>query len=398
MKKIWLLATQTYRRRIWSGTFLILTFGLPLLMVIAGAVPLLSSMGGDLPRVGYVDQTGQLAAESSVSVNGETVTLTAYDSADAAQAALEQSQIEGYLVIPGDYFQGRSPVFYGQEAPGPVLQGVLIEFMRQAMLADQPAWVVERLSDPSHLTYVAQDTGEEVAEGPGVLVQVATPAVLALVFALVVLTGASQMGSAMIEEKDQRSMEMVITSLAPWQLVVGKVLGLTLLTMTQLAIWAAGAGIALGLVLAAAGGESLSLPWRALMWAALLGIPGYFLYAVVAAGLGIIAGDQQQARQLSGLLGFLGLAPLYFMGALVNAMDSPLAIGLTWFPLTAPVIALFRLALTQVPTWQLFVSLIILIISLLAGVWFVARIFRAAMLTYGQSLRPKQIWRALRQA
>jgi ABC-2 type transport system permease protein len=398
MKKIWLLAAQTYRRRIRSGTFLILTFGLPLLMVIGGAVPLLSSMGGDLSHVGYVDQTGQLAAVSSVSVNGETVTFTAYDSTDAAQAALEQSQIEGYLVIPNDYFQGRTPVFYGQKAPGPVQQGVLTKFMRQAMLADQPAWVVDRLSDPSNLTYVAQDTGEKVVEGLGVLVQVATPAVLALVFALVVLTGAGQMGAAMVEEKDQRSMEMVITSLAPRQLVVGKVLGLTLLTVTQLAIWAAGAGIALGLVLAVAGGQSLSLPWGALMWAVLLGIPGYFLYAVVAAGLGIIAGDQQQARQLSGLLGFLGLAPLYFMGALVNAMDSPLAIGLTWFPLTAPVIALFRLALTQVPTWQLFVSLIILIISLLASVWFVARIFRAAMLTYGQSLRPKQIWRALRQA
>jgi ABC-2 type transport system permease protein len=134
------------------------------------------------------------------------------------------------------------------------------------------------------------------------------------------------------------------------------------------------------------------------LWAALLCGPGYFLYAFLAAGLGLIAGDQQQARQLSGLLGFLGLAPLYFMGALVNAMDGPLAIGLTWFPLTAPVIALFRLALTQVPVWQLIVSLAILILSLAASIWFVARIFRSAMLLYGQSLRPKQIWQVLWQA
>jgi ABC-2 type transport system permease protein len=75
-----------------------------------------------------------------------------------------------------------------------------------------------------------------------------------------------------------------------------------------------------------------------------------------------------------------------------------LAIGLTWFPLTAPVVALFRLALTEVPAWHLIVSLVILLISLAASIWFVARIFRAAMLMYGQSLRPKQIWRALRQA
>ena len=151
-------------------------------------------------------------------------------------------------------------------------------------------------------------------------------------------------------------------------------------------------------VLAAAGGQTLSIPWEAVIWATLLGVPGYFLYTVLASGLGIIAGDRQQARQLSGLLGFVGLSPLYFMGILINDLDSPLALGLTWFPLTAPTVALFRMALSQVPTWQLAVSLAILIASLVVSVWFVARIFRAAMLIYGQSLRPKQIWQVLRQA
>jgi ABC-2 type transport system permease protein len=61
-------------------------------------------------------------------------------------------------------------------------------------------------------------------------------------------------------------------------------------------------------------------------------------------------------------------------------------------------IALFRMALSQVPTWQLWVSLAILIASLVASSWFVAHVFRAAMLMYGQSLRPKQIWAVLRQA
>jgi ABC-2 type transport system permease protein len=75
-----------------------------------------------------------------------------------------------------------------------------------------------------------------------------------------------------------------------------------------------------------------------------------------------------------------------------------LAVGLTLFPLSAPMIALFRMALTDVPLWQLATSLGILIISLIGSVWFVARIFRAAMLMYGQSLNPRQILRALREA
>jgi ABC-2 type transport system permease protein len=174
---------------------------------------------------------------------------------------------------------------------------------------------------------------------------------------------------------------------------------MALLSVTQIAIWGLGAGIALGLALSGqADVQTLAIPWNALLWAVLLGVPGYLLYATLASGLGVIAGDAQQARQLAGLLGFLGMSPLYLMGVLVQAIDSPLAVGLTLFPLTAPMIALFRMALTDVPLWQLATGLGVLLGSLVGSIWFVARIFRAAMLMYGQSLNPRQILQALREA
>jgi ABC-2 type transport system permease protein len=144
--------------------------------------------------------------------------------------------------------------------------------------------------------------------------------------------------------------------------------------------------------------QDLSIPWMALLWAALLGIPGYLLYAVIGSGLGVIAGDKQQARQLAGMLGFLGMGPLYLLGVIVDNLGGPLGVGLTLFPLTAPTIALFRMTLSEVPTWQLAASLAILLATLAGSIWFVARIFRAAMLMYGQALRPRAIIRALRQA
>jgi len=397
MSKVWLLAGQTYRHYLRSGTFLILTFGLPLLMIIAGAIPIFSMSRVDLTQVGYVDQTGQLDVPEGQLEEIE-VTLTVYPDPETARIALAEGDIDGYLLIPEDYFQKQPPRFYGREEPGPTLKEALAGLMRRAMLTDQPAWLPERLADPSQLTYVAQTTGQEVAEGPGLLIQVGTPLVLAILFGLTIFTGAGQMGAAMVREKENRAMEMVITSLAPWELVAGKVLGITLLTLTQIAIWGAGGAIAVGLTLAATGVQAFTVPWTALLWATLLCGPGYFLYAVLAAGLGIIAGDQQQARQFSGLLGFVGLAPLYLMGALIKNLDGPLALALTWFPLTAPMVALFRMALSPVPSWQLGLSLVILLVSLAAGVWFVARIFRAAMLLVGQQLRPKQIWRVLWQA
>jgi ABC-2 type transport system permease protein len=399
MRKVWLIARTTYGQRIRSSTFLLLTFGIPLLMIVAGAIPLIRG-GGELPeRVGYVDQSGALSAVTAVTVEDETLAFVAYDAPEAAGEAFRTGEVVGYLVIPAGYAGGETPKFYGEEEPGFLLQDALTRFMRQALLPEASDAALERLSNPTRRTYVARESGERVSEGIGLIVRFATPAVLAMMFALTVLTGASQMGAAVVQEKDQRAMEMVITSLRPWELVSGKLLGMTLVSMTQVAIWAVGAGVALGLAVSGTvdvGG--LSVPWRALVWGALLCVPGYFLYATVAAGLGIIAGDQQQARQLAGLLGMVGMAPLYLMGALVNAIDGPLAVGLTLFPLTAPTFALFRMVLTEVPTWQLLVSFGLIAASLVGSIWFVARIFRAAMLMYGQRMRPKQIWQALRQA
>jgi len=106
MRKSWLVATSTYRRRVRSGTFLMLTFGLPLLMVIVSGVGILSELGGGLPHVGYVDQTGQLAPISSVAVNDQTLRLTSYAAIDAAEQALEA---EFELLPPGTELPEISP-------------------------------------------------------------------------------------------------------------------------------------------------------------------------------------------------------------------------------------------------------------------------------------------------
>jgi ABC-2 type transport system permease protein len=368
-------------------------------MVIVGAVVILAQTGGALPQIGYVDQTGELATVEAVNVEDETLRPTLYTDVDAARQAFQNEDIVGYLVVPQDYFDGGKALFYGERNPAARLETAMTALMRQAMLPEAPAWALERLEDPSDITYVARETGERVAQGPGLIIRVATPAFLAMVFVFSVFTSANQMGSAVVREKEQRAMEMVITSISPRQLVTGKVLGMTLLTLTQVGVWLLGAVIGVGLaLLGTLQMQDLSVPWSALLWGALLGVPGYFLYATLGTGLGVIAGDKQQARQLAGMLGFLGMGPLYFMGLIVNNLGGPLGVGLTLFPLTAPTIALFRMMLSQVPTWQLGASLTIILLSLAASVWFVARIFRAAMLIYGQTLQPREVLRALRQA
>jgi ABC-type Na+ efflux pump permease subunit len=182
-------------------------------------------------------------------------------------------------------------------------------------------------------------------------------------------------------------MEMVITSLQTRELVTGKVLGTTLLSLTQIFIWTAGALAAAALALwGKVHLSTLALPWTSLLWGVILIIPAYFLFAFLAAGLGILAGDRQQAQQLAGLVGVLGLAPLWVLGLILTNPEGAVAVGLTIFPLTAPSIALFRMIFGEVPAWQLAISLAVLLLTLAFAIWFVAKIFRSAMLNYGQAL------------
>jgi ABC-2 type transport system permease protein len=400
MRKIWLIATTTYKRQVRSGAFLILTFVLPGLMVTAGAIPFVTSGPGRAPQaVGYVDQTGQLAPPQAVRVEAQTLQLKAYANPEAARRDYEQGEIAGYLVVPAGYFEGARPRYYAEEPPATVITEGLSIALRRAMLPDAPEWLLERLADPAHRTFVAADSGETIEEGLGLVLRIVAPAALSLLLGLALLFTAGQMGAAVVREKDQRAMEIIVTSLRPSELVAGKVLGMSMLSLTQLAVWAGGGLI--GLALLAAGQVDLAgvnAPWKAIFWAAALGVPGYFLYAVLAAGLGVIAGSSQQAQQLAAFLGFIGMVPFWLAGALVSAPNSAIAVGLTLFPLTAPMFSLLRMAVTEVPLWQLVASAGILIASLAAAMWAVARIFRAAMLMYGQALSPRMIARAIRQA
>ena len=406
MRKIWLIATTTYRKRVRSGMFLVLTLGLPLLMLIAGAIPILTATRDEAPAsLGVVDESGELAPVDQVVIEkslldiDQSLTFVSFSDRQAAQSAFDEGEIGGYLLIPQGYLQGESVTFYAGETPGDVVEAGLELYLQRALLGDQPRWLFDRLQDPAAYTYASQSTGEEVAEGPGLILRLLAPAVLAMAFSLAVFIGASQMGSAIIREKESRAMEMVITSVRPRELVAGKVLGMTLLSLTQFTIWIAGAIAAAALAFAdQIELQTLVLPWGSLIWGLLLIVPAYFLFAVMAAGLGIIAGDQQQAQQLAGIVGFLGLAPLWILGPVLSDPGGPLAVGLTLFPFTAPTVALIRMIFGQVPVWQLAASLVLVLLTLAAGIWFVARIFRAAMLTYGQALRPRQIWTALRQA
>ncbi|MBX3011896.1 MAG: ABC transporter permease [Caldilineaceae bacterium] len=400
MRKIWLVAWSTYLRRVRSGAFLGLTFGLPLIMLLAGSIPFwLATRTPPAGTLGIVDQTGTLGDLATLPMPEPDLTLALYPDIETATTAVEQTAIQGFLVIPTGYATGEAVRFYGAASLNERWQAALAHLLRQALYPSASEALLARLAEPTVITYVDAAHGVVVAQGPAFLIRTFFSSALALVFALIVFTGISQLGAAIVREKEQRALEMVLTSLSIQELVAGKVFGMSLLSLTQLGVW--GLGALLAVALAAAGDLSvplISIPWSVIGWAFLFCLPGYFLYATISAGLGILAGDSQQAQQLAGMLGFFTVAPFWLLGVVAGSPNGLLAAALTFFPLTAPMFSLIRMSLTVVPVWQLFASLMLLLLTLLLSLWAVARIFRTAMLLYGQRLRPRTLWQALRSA
>lgn len=412
MKKIWLMSRYTYARRVRTSSFLMLTLVVPALMVIVGVLTfVMNTRNNEQLPVGVVDAAGALAPMDQVlaaaaaegSEEGRQIaalTLVPYPTHVDAHEARRVGVIGGYLLVPDDYPNGsRGIAYYSTEAPGAGFEDLLAGYVRRALLPDAEPWVWQRLGDPSDLVYVVPQRGLALRAGPELFLRVALPAVLGVVFAFLIFTGANQMGPVVVQEKEKRALEMVITSLTPRQLVSGKVLGMALLSMTQMGVWLLGGVIAL--LLAARNAfdlAALSVPWGAVGWSLALGIPGYFLFAMLAAGLGIIAGSSRQAQQFAGILGLFSIAPLWFAGALVQAPDGFAAVALTLFPLTSPTTTLFRMAVTDVPVWQVSLAVLVVLLSLAASVWAVARLFRSSMLLYGQTLHPRQVMQALMEA
>ncbi|MGA9531950.1 MAG: ABC transporter permease [Anaerolineales bacterium] len=397
MRALFLIASNVYRRRIRSGSFLLLTFGLPLIMLVAAAVPILQLSKETNSVLAVVDQTGELKIPPEISIDDRSIDVVTYPDEAQARQATSAGELEGYLLIPAD-FPVERPIYYGLEEPGISTESGLAQVLQRAIAPGQPDWVYYRLDNAAVVSYQALD-GSRVDEGFGLIVWVATPAVLALMYVLAVFTGAGQMGGALIQERDERALEMVITSIRPAELVLGKVLGFSLVSLTQLAVWTAGGvGAVLLYLFSRQEPIALHLPWTAIFWGLALGLPSYLLFAFTGAGLGIVAGEGTQARQLSGVLGFLGMAPVWLLGLVVQQPGGTLAVGLTLFPFSATSIALFRMVLSAVPTWQLWTSLAITLVCLLISGWVLTRLFRTVMLLTGQRASISSLWRAARES
>ncbi len=400
MRNLWLVAKHEYLKIVRQKSFLFGTLGIPVLIIVVMGVSVLVALGqrGSLP-LGYVDHAGILSESVTLPApdKGEPpVAIRAFADETAAQAALEAKAIQAYYVLPADYVQsGRVQLFFLDKRPGETVQEDFATFLRANLLAGQPADVQRRMLEGSNVTFRSIDGSREL-ESENV-VGFIVPFAAAFFFVFAVMNAGSYMLQAVTDEKENRTIEVLATSIRPEELIGGKAVGLMSVGLTQLGIWVLTGVIAL---LAAAPFvpevQGLRIPWSFLVVAVLFFVPAYALIAGLMTAVGGMVTDLRQGQQITGILNLFFTLPFFFVALIMAKPNSPLLIVLTLFPTTAFVTITMRWAMTTVPLWQLGLSWALLVTSAVVSVWLAARIFRLGMLRYGQNLNVKTIIASLR--
>jgi len=402
------ISTMLRKRSFWLTTFLLpavilaLSLGSQSLahssMATNGSNPLLSGFLAAPKPIGYVDQAGlikQIPDQVPANLNLKKDQLQVYADQTAAQAALAAKAINKYYVLPADFIQtghllvvdSNFSVFNSLE------NNDYFEYLiRLNLVGDANLAVL--LADPTAQikTQAVAPPSEKTDKGAG---SFGVPFAVLMIFYLVITMTGSFMLQSVTKEKENRTIEVLLVSLRPRDLMLGKILGLGVVALLQIVVWG-GVMLLFGGV-SLNGLSSLGLPEGFFFWALLYFVLGYLLYASMLGALGALAPSTREGTQFTFIILLPLFVPLMMSSALIDAPNSGITTFLSLFPLTSPVTMITRLAAGPVPVEQLVLGLILLAVTTYGIIVFSARFFRADTLLSFNTLNFKRIVQEIRR-
>lgn len=405
------------RRNLRRKGFLFTTFGVPLLGFVlffgyqvvnnltnqnAESNPAEEIIGSDqfqnIKKAGYVDLSGLFPEPGD---DLKTI-LTRYPDEASAKAAMDAGEVDVYYVIPADYLETGDvtlvmPKFsLGQATDAPIRQLVLSH-----LAEDVDQNVFYRLVDPTNIREInlQRDATGETATSFDADFLVVYVFAIALMMSVFVTNG--YLMQTIIEEKETRLIEILISDMRPTQLLAGKILALGLLGLLQIVVWVTAltllANVATGNAIPTlASIANISLPPDRVLLLLVYFIFGYLFFAAAYGMVSAISTTMQEGPQYAVIFTLPAVIPLYFLGLFIESPDAALPTILSIFPVTSPLGMVMRISITTVPAWQVLLSLALLIVTDVVMIWLAGRMFRVNTLLAGQTPKLRDIPRLLR--
>lgn len=393
VNKAWLVARHEFGVNVRRRGFLFSAFGVPVLIIVLLAVitQIATAAETDESRigtVGYVDMAQIVQPEDG---------YLAFDDEAEARAALDAGTVGAYFVLDENYIEsGRVRLYSTTEVPGVTTDEIERLLVTSLSTSVSDETVLARVQDPLNMQVRALDTGRTLGE-TAVFALFFIPFIFVFVVLMSTQISGGYLMSGVVEEKTNRVMEILITSLTPFQLLLGKIIGLGALGLVQLLAWIV---IGVGALLLGQGSDlfaGIGIPVDLMALGLVLFLLTYTLYASFAAGVGVIVGSEQESRQVAGIFSLGFSLPFFFIVNFITDPNGTLPVALTLFPLTAPLSILMRVGFGMIPAWQLAVSLVLLSLTTVVVVWASARLFRWGLLRYGKRASLREVWQALRR-
>ena len=403
---------REYRGRVWTPWFLVATLGLPLLLLLVALASshLGSRMGHDGGVLTVVDRTEELYSRVAPRLEEVGFRVREGDpgASEAQPSLLPDAGGDGAALILDSETVSRGRIVYlGRQPPSPLrrvaIRQVISEAALELRLQAEGGGAELLRGGELEVRLVGSEEASLEAPAGGVVLGVGGALILYFVF----LVYGSVILRSVMEEKVGKVVELILPALRPWELMLGKILGVGAVGLTQLAAWTAlgGGGVWFATRGAFGGGVGLPglgeleafIPTPALLaYFVVVFALGYLLYAALFAVVGAVCSKEEEAQQAQLPVILLVILPLILLLPVLDAPAGQTSRLLSFVPFFTPVLMFVRVALGAAASWEVALSSVLLTVAVVAVTWVAGRSYRTGILMQGKRPSLPELWRWIR--
>ena len=391
-RSVWLVARREILERGPSRGFILSVFLTTALVMGSFIVPTILFDDDDVTKIGVIDPApANLAGaiEAAASAAQQDIEVVPFGDRAAALAALEAEDVAVAVSVPAD-LSGSGETIYQEERDAlldSVIGGAVVGLRVEAVLADSNVDQAALVAAQAPPAATELDPQTDADQARFLLANIGTILILVSIFSFgfTVLTG-------VVEEKQSRVVEVVLATVRPRDLLMGKVLGIGVLGLVQLAVFVLAGGIA------AMATDRLSLPTTtpaAVVLLAVWFVLGYTLYSTALGFLGALASRMEEASNASTPITMIAMIS-YFVAifAVVDDPDGTVARIATFLPPSAPMVVPLRAAFDAIPAWEIVVSIVLTLAAIYALFVIGGRVYAGAALQTSGRMKLRDAWRS----
>ena len=396
MSKFWLVLSHEYLRHVLRKRFLFALLSFPMIGILfVGVIAIQIISQTDTTPIGYVSAPQVFSSLVQPPIEEDMLIprseIREFVSEADPRTALDNQEIQAYFLISEDYYSNGQVTMVVNEFASGNVEDDFSNLLQYNLSLTLPAESSARVQEGTRLIIRSADGSKEM-DSENFLV-IIMPLLAGLLFIIAINTGGGYLLQAVVEEKENRTMEIIITSLSPGQLMAAKTIGNLGVGLTQLIVWLGFSALILPFIdnfLPI--GMNLSVDPNMMLILIVTFLPAFLLVGALMATVGAASAETREAQQIAGLFTLPIFIPYWFITPLMFNPNSPISIGLSMFPLTAPVALPLRAAFTPIPLWQTTLTVLLLTICALAALWLAGRVFRVGMLRYGKKINLKELF------